>query len=242
MTPLGLDEVKFWLQQDLEASDKILVILSSFKSPVAVKDIGERSINAGFKIPRSWNISTILRRTKGLAIRVPAGWELTPSGAQRLSNVGVLQVASNAVRSASKLRSELQNIKNANTKAFVEEAIKCLEGELNRSSIVMSWIAAVDTLYAFVLANHVVSFNAEASRVDQKWKPAVTADDLAKMKEADFLDRLVAISVLGKSVKAELKSCLDRRNGCGHPNSLKIGENTAAHHIEILVLNVFKVF
>jgi hypothetical protein len=43
-------------------------------------------------------------------------------------------------------------------------------------------------------------------------------------------------------VKNELKECLDRRNGCGHPNSLKIGANTVAHHIEILLLNVFKVF
>ncbi len=33
-----------------------------------------------------------------------------------------------------------------------------------------------------------------------------------------------------------------RRNGCGHPNSLKIGANTAAHHIEILLLNVFQKF
>ncbi len=28
----------------------------------------------------------------------------------------------------------------------------------------------------------------------------------------------------------------------GHPNSLKIGANTAAHHIEILLLNVFQKF
>ena len=33
-----------------------------------------------------------------------------------------------------------------------------------------------------------------------------------------------------------------RRNGCSHPNSLKIGANTAAHHIEILLLNVFQKF
>ena len=62
------------------------------------------------------------------------------------------------------------------------------------------------------------------------------------MKETDFLDRIVALSIVGKNVKAELKECLDRRNGCGHPNSLKIGANTVTHHIEILLLNVFKPF
>jgi hypothetical protein len=62
------------------------------------------------------------------------------------------------------------------------------------------------------------------------------------MSEADLLDRIAAISVVGKNVRKELKDCLDRRNACGHPNSLKIGANTAAHHIEILLPNVFKVF
>jgi hypothetical protein len=62
------------------------------------------------------------------------------------------------------------------------------------------------------------------------------------MAEADFLDRIAAISVIGKNVKKELNDCLDRRNGCGHPNSLQIGANTVAHHIEILFLNVFQKF
>jgi len=48
--------------------------------------------------------------------------------------------------------------------------------------------------------------------------------------------------MLSKNVKTELKNCLDRRNRCGHPNSLKLGANTVAHHIEVLLLNVFKVF
>ena len=79
-------------------------------------------------------------------------------------------------------------------------------------------------------------------RANAKWKDAKTTDDIGRMNESDFLDRLAAISVIGKNVKAELKGCLDRRNGCGHPNSLKISANTVAHHIEILLLNVFKEF
>ena len=47
---------------------------------------------------------------------------------------------------------------------------------------------------------------------------------------------------LSYGAATELRNCLDRRNGCGHPNSLKIGPNTVAHHIEILLLNVFKAF
>jgi hypothetical protein len=78
--------------------------------------------------------------------------------------------------------------------------------------------------------------------VYQKWREARTADDLGLMKEKDFLDRLAAISMIGKNVKEELQKCLDLRNACGHPNSLKLGPNAVAHHLEILILNVFEKF
>ena len=48
--------------------------------------------------------------------------------------------------------------------------------------------------------------------------------------------------MIGKNVKTELVSALNLRNGCGHPNSLMVGSNTVASHIELLLLNVFKKF
>lgn len=143
---------------------------------------------------------------------------------------------------ATDLRALMSGIKSAETRAFVEEAIKCYEYELYRSAVVMSWLAAVAVLHHEVLTKHLKEFNAEASKVDSKWKTAKTADDLGKMQEGQFLDRLVAISVIGKNVKTELKGCLDRRNACGHPNSYAIQKNTTAHHIETLIENVFKKF
>jgi hypothetical protein len=86
------------------------------------------------------------------------------------------------------------------------------------------------------------AFNAEAIRRDAKWKTAKTRDDLARMKEADFLNVLEAISVIGKSVKQELEGCLRLRNGAGHPNSLRMGEARVAAHLESLIQNVFAQF
>jgi len=83
-------------------------------------------------------------------------------------------------------------------------------------------------------------FNAEAVKKFPKWKDATTADDLTRMKEADFLEVLASSSIIGKNVKHELGACLTFRNGCGHPNSLKVGEQRVAAHIETLILNVFK--
>ena len=62
------------------------------------------------------------------------------------------------------------------------------------------------------------------------------------MKEHEFLQVLAAISVLGKNVKDELEGCLKLRNGCGHPNTLTVGESKAAAHVETLIQNVFAKF
>ena len=239
---LGVSDLKTLLHQDSPPLDKLLVILASFDEPCSVKDLVTRASEAGFRIPKNWNPSSIMGRSKGLAIRAPNGWELTDAGKQRLRNLGVTKISPAAVQVATDLRAELQNIKDDDTHAFVEEAIKCYEAELHRSAIVMSWLSAVDVLQNHVHTKHLKAFNAEAKRVDAKWKDAKTTDDLGRMGEADFLDRIAALSILGKNVKEQLKSCLKLRNGCGHPNSLKIGPNTVAHHIEILLLNVFQKF
>ncbi len=62
------------------------------------------------------------------------------------------------------------------------------------------------------------------------------------MKESEFVDTIYKISMIGKNVRDELQLCLKRRNGCGHPNSLKLRGNTVASHLEILILNVFVKF
>ena len=240
---LELNDLKTWLhKKEISLPDKLLMVLSTFDKPAQVKDITAQAASAGLKIPKRTNTSSILTRTNGLAIRIPEGWELAPSGETHLKNIGINKLGPAAVNVAIELRSELQNISNTTTRSFAEEAIKCYEYELYRSSIVMSWLVAIDILHKYVHKNHLSDFNKEAKRVNNQWKPARTTDDLGKMKESDFLERICALSIIGKNVKKELKDCLDRRNACGHQNSLKIGPKTVAHHLEILLLNVFKVF
>ena len=239
---LSPNELKTWLHRSIPQKDKLLLVLASFSQPCSVAEIRERSKEAGFRIPANTNVSAILLKAKGLAIRIPAGWELSDFGKQHLRNLGVTKLSAAAVQVAVDLRSHLAAIKNDTTRAFVEEAIKCHEAELYRSAIVMSWLAAVDVLHREVAANHLTAFNAEAKRVDQKWKVARTADDLGRMGEEDFLNRMAAISALGKNAKEECLKALKLRNGCGHPNSLKVGPNMVASHIEMLLLNVFSKF
>lgn len=239
---LSSSDLKTWLHRDLGQRDQLLLILASLDAPCQISDIKVQAREAGFRVPKTWNPSSTLGRSRGFAINTPNGWEITETGKQHLRNLGVTKISPAVVQVATDLREELSNITNDLTCSFVEEAIKCYEVELYRSAIVMSWIGAVAVLQNHVLTKCLAEFNTDAKRVDSKWKEAKTTDDLGRMREADFLDRIETLSVIGKSVKNELKQCLDRRNGCGHPNSLKIHANTTTHHIEVLLLNVYKVF
>ena len=113
---------------------------------------------------------------------------------------------------------------------------------LYRSAIVLSWVGAVAVLQEEVLTAHLSAFNTEATRRDRKWRVAKTRDDLGRMKEFELLQILERLSVIGKNVKTELEGCLKLRNACGHPNSLKVGENKVAAHLETLIQNVFEVY
>jgi hypothetical protein len=140
------------------------------------------------------------------------------------------------------LRKLLPRIANPDVRAFVEEGIGCMDHQLLKASVVFVWVGAVAVLHDFVVKTKLAAFNADAVAKDSKWRAAVDSDGLGLMKEADFLDALVRIGVIGKNVKTELKHSLDLRNACGHPNSLVIGEAKVLAHIETLVLNVFEKF
>ena len=237
---LSISDLKTWLHRDLGQQEKLLLVLSSFDSPCQIQDIGERAEEAGFRLPKSWNPSNSLARSKGKAIRTGKGWELSESGKQYLRNLGVSKIGPAAIQVATDLREILSQINDSEIRSFLEEAIGCYEAQFFRSAIVMSWTGAVSVLHKYVHSNYLIQFNTEAKRVNPRWRDAIAQDDLGNMREGEFLDRIAAISIISNDVKKELKNCLTRRNSCGHANSFKVSANTAAHHIEILILNVFE--
>lgn len=237
-------QVQIHLQSDIGRLEKLLILLANGRgncfTPALLRD---QAAEHGFKIPKSWNVSWILKRSNGLAVRSKQGWEISHSGIEHLVKKGISLTEPGARAEVREdLRKLLERVSSSETKEFVRESVEAFEVGLYRSAVVMSWLSAIDTLYETVLTHHLSQFNNEAQRVDKKWKYASSKDDLARMKEFDFLDRLAAISVIGKNVKAELQDCLKRRNACGHPNSYKLRENAVAHHIETLILNVLEPF
>lgn len=239
---LSLESLKLALQRDgLSRADKVLLVIASLDLPVKNPAIMARAQEVGCNM-RTWNIADILAKANGVTLKVPSGYEISEKGHTRLQDLGISRLPPAAAKIAQDLRKHLASIRDVSTRAFVAEAITCHEAALYRSAIVMSWLAAVGVLHSEVVAKHLSAFNSEATRVDSRWRPAATMDDLGRMKESDFLERIATIGMVGRNVKTQLVVGLNLRNGCGHPNSLKVGANTVAAHIEMLLLNVFDKF
>lgn len=230
-------------QDSYTNSEKALICLAA--DPVAprqVVEIRNLLVNSGVRGAGKWNVSSLLAGLGELVARTDKGWEITTTGLHRLAELVGPYASAPAPRVASSLRHHLAAVSNSETKAFVEEAVRCFESRLYRAAVVLSWVGAMSVLYDFIVANHLTAFNAEATRRNSKWKPASNSDDLTRMKEYEFLQTISAISVIGSNVKQELEKRLKLRNACGHPNSLAVGEHMTAAHVESLVLNVFSKF
>jgi len=229
-------------RRDLERTEKLLLCLAvDPETPKEVRAIKALATTHGLRAAKAWNVSSYLARSNGRASRVTGGWVLTNPGRDYIASLGLSGLAVVTHASAA-LRKHAASIKHPETVAFVEEAIRCFEAHLYRSAVVLSWVGAVSVLYGHVAETCLAAFNAEAGRRNPKFRPATARDDLARVKESDFLDVLEGISIIGKSIRKELGVCLDLRNGCGHPNSLQIAEARVAAHIETLLLNVFSKF
>ena len=240
---LTVDDLKDILNDPgLARRDRVLICLAvDAEKPKSVSQLQKMAISSGLREAAKWNFSAILSSLGKDAIRTNDGWELTSAGKTTIQKLLAKSplVKSHAISS---LRKTLKSIPNGHTRVFAREAIECFEGKHYRAAVVLSWVGGLSLLYDCVLQEHLTSFNAEARRRDSKWKDAKTTDDFSRMKEYDFLQVLESISVIGKSVKRELENCLALRNGCGHPNNLKIEVHRVASHIEVLVLNIFSVF
>lgn len=210
---------------------------------MSTANVRKLALDSGIKGAKKINFSAHLSAAEDKVFKTPSGWELTPDGRKYIASVAAKGlVASPAVAEAQALRSLLPKLKNDDAREFLTEAIVCAEQSLFRAAVVLSWVGAVALLQDEAVAKHLTAFNAEASKRDPKWKAAKNSDDLGKLKEAAFIEIARSVGMIGKNVKQELEVCLKLRNGCGHPNSLKVGPNKVAAHLETLALNVFAVF
>src|SRR5690606_30046068 len=86
------------------------------------------------------------------------------------------------------LRGLEQKLPASGNKEFLKEAIDCFEVGANRAAIVMTWILAMDHLFAHILAHKLTDFNAALSKDKGVKIDAVNQrDDFTEIKETKFI-------------------------------------------------------
>lgn len=227
----------------LGRADRLLLCFGlNLDNPWTVAGLREVASEVGLRDARIWNVSAILGRQNGLVVRGPRGWELTSHGRARINELARSQGDPQVFEVLSGLRDQAQRISNPVTLGFVEEALACLEHELLRAAVVLSWAGAISVLYEHVLKHHLGKFNCEGKRRIQKWRDIVNIEGLSRIKEGEFLDIAEGAAIIGRSIRDELQGCLRLRNGCAHPNKLRIGKARAAAHVESLINNVYSAY
>ena len=242
---LTLDQLKLAVHRKgvTKTDAALLCVAAGGTTALTTANVKALAQQAGVKGAKTTNFSAHLGSAGGKVFKTTDGWELTAQGKTHVASLTAeILSRSPAAEEARSLRVLLPKLKNEDVRSFLTEAIVCAEQSLFRAAVVLSWVGAMALLHEDVVKNRLTDFNTEATKRDPKWKPAKTSDDLGRMKEATFLELAQALGIVGSNVKQELDGCLKLRNGCGHPNSLKIGSNKVAAHLESLALNVYAVF
>lgn len=217
----------------------LLCVAAAGGLSIPTSEVRRLAIQVGVKDAKKINFSAVLSSADGRVFRTPKGWELTATGRKRIDTLCDGIINSPIAIQTNHLRNLLSGIKNENTHNFLTEAITCAESSLYRAAVVLSWAGAISLLHSSVIANHLQEFNAEVSKRNKHWKNAKTEDDLSLLKESVFIEIACIVGLFGKDVKQQLELALRLRNSCGHPNSLRIGPNKVAAHLEILALNIY---
>lgn len=226
-------------RKDLTKTDKYLLIVAHHDGPVKNADIKAIAKENGWRDGASSDPGAFLRKSAH-ALLLPDGWTLTGPGRTALEDRGLISKIGVLTPVTQTLEKYLLDLHDADKARFVEEAIACVKNKAYRAAIVLSWVGGLYLLYEYVLRAKLSEYNAEVARRFQKSKPAGTVDDLAGLKEAEFLSVLEHIKVLTKAEAKELSGCLERRNTAGHPNSHTFTEVGVGNHIETLITSVYQ--
>lgn len=128
-------------------------------------------------------------------------------------------------------------------KEFLKEAIDCFEVGANRAAIVMTWILAMDHLFAYILAHKLADFNAALAKDNGVKLSAVSQrDHFTEIKETKFIELCRAAGIISNDVRKILDQKLGTRNSCAHPSGVTVNKSKVIDFIEDLIDNVVLKF
>jgi len=138
------------------------------------------------------------------------------------------------------LKKTIAKVEDETRREFVAEAVACLGVEARRATVVMTWLAVMDHLYAYVLKHKLVEFNGALQRRADKLSNLRirTSDDFGEIKESVFIELCRSARIITNDVRKILDEKIATRNSCAHPAAIKIGDAKVVSFIEDLVDNI----
>ncbi len=168
-------------------------------------------------------------------------WRLTTTGLEHVRGlVGLPAHDVEIENDVSSLKQLVSAVTDPDVVDYLLEAIKCLQVNALRATVVFLWAGAVKKLRDDAFSCGSANVSKVVVKFDPKAKPIQKVDDLALVKESVLLLSLQELGILDKNQRSVLEDCLDLRNKCGHPGKYKIGEKKVSSFIEDLVGIVFK--
>lgn len=174
-------------------------------------------------------------------IRANGGYKLQRHMREALSRK--LGAETVTAQTSATLRGLEQKLPVGANKEFLKEAIECFEVGANRAAIVMTWILAMDHLFAHILTHKLTDFNAALSKDKGVKIDAVNQrDDFTEIKETKFIELCRAAGIISNDVRKILDQKLGTRNSCAHPSGVTVNKSKVIDFIEDLVDNVILKF
>ncbi len=170
-------------------------------------------------------------------IKANGGYKLQRHMREALSRK--LGAKQETVQTSATLRGLEHRVPDGGAKDFLKETIDCFEAGANRATITMSWILAVDHLFAHILKHKLTEFNVALSKDKGVKLTGVThRDDFTEMKESKFIELCRAAKIISNDVRKILDTCLGVRNSCAHPSGITVTNTKVIAFVEDLVQNV----
>jgi hypothetical protein len=168
-------------------------------------------------------------------------WALTPTGQDRVRQllnlpVNDIEVENDVVA----LQALINNVGDEDVADYLAEAVKCLQVNALRATVVFAWSGAIKKIRDDVFVCGAAAADVAVKKHDSKAKNISKADDLVLVKEATLLLAAQDLGLYDKNQRAVLEDCLNLRNKCGHPGKYKLGPKKVSSFIEDLVGIVFK--
>lgn len=168
-------------------------------------------------------------------------WRLTTTGQERIRSLLKLpehdvEVENDVVA----LQSLVEKVGDEDTADYLREALKCLQVNALRATVVFTWSGAVKKIRDDIFACGASVADAAVKKHDPRAKNISKVDDLVIVKESILLLVAQELGIFDKNQRSILEECLNLRNKCGHPGKYKLGPKKVSSFLEDLVGVAFK--